>query len=79
MTPARFSLAWLMAQKPWIVPIPGTTHPQHLAENLGAVAVELTPDELRLFRADLSKVQLVGERLPQDSLAQTGVEAPAKH
>jgi aryl-alcohol dehydrogenase-like predicted oxidoreductase len=79
VTPAQFSLAWLLAQTPWIVPIPGTTHPQHLAENLGAVAVELTPDEFKLFRADLSKVQLVGERLPQDSLEQTGVEAPAKN
>jgi aryl-alcohol dehydrogenase-like predicted oxidoreductase len=78
VTPAQFSLAWLLAQKPWIVPIPGTTDPHHLAENLGALAVDFTPDELRQFRADLSNVRIVGERANQQSLSSIGVEAKAK-
>ena len=66
-TPAQIALAWLMAQKPWIVPIPGTTNPQHLAENLGA-AVKFTPDELRQIRADLSKIKVQGVRLSESAL-----------
>ncbi len=78
VSPAQFSLAWLLAQKPWIVPIPGTTDPHHLAENLGALEVGFTPDEIRQFRAELSNVRIVGERLLPPSLAQTGVEAKAR-
>ncbi len=50
-TPAQLALAWLLAQKPWIVPIPGTTQLQRLEENLGASDVELTPDDLQQIRA----------------------------
>jgi aryl-alcohol dehydrogenase-like predicted oxidoreductase len=67
VTPAQFSLAWLLAQKPWIVPIPGTTKLNHLEENLGAVAVNLTSDELREFRAALSKVKVQGVRTPESA------------
>ena len=74
MTPAHFSLAWLMAQKPWIVPIPGTTDPHDLAENLTAAPVEVTSDELRQIRVDLSKVKIVGARGSEQAMAQTGVK-----
>ena len=75
VTPAQFSLAWLLAQKPWIVPIPGTTDPHHLAENLGAAQLEFTSDELSQIRVDLSKVKLIGARGSEQSMAQNGVEA----
>lgn len=73
VTQSQFSLAWLMAQKPWIVPIPGTTDPWHLSENLGATAVTFTPEELRQIRADLAKAPVFGWRDP--STSQNGVEA----
>lgn len=76
--PAQFSPAWLLAQKPLIVPIPGTTNPHHLAENLGAVAIELTPDELQQIRAELSKIKIVGERGSAGAQAMVGVEARVK-
>jgi aryl-alcohol dehydrogenase-like predicted oxidoreductase len=63
-TPAQVALAWLLAQKPWIVPIPGTTKPHRLEENLGAASVELTPDDLRGIEAALSKVMVRGDRYP---------------
>ncbi|MCC6320029.1 MAG: aldo/keto reductase [Phycisphaerales bacterium] len=63
-TPAQFSLAWLLAQKPWIVPIPGTTDPKHLEENLGAVGVTFTADELKQIRDAVTKIPLVGVRSP---------------
>jgi aryl-alcohol dehydrogenase-like predicted oxidoreductase len=78
VTPAQFSLAWLLAQKPWIVPIPGTTDPHHLAENLAAAPVDLTSDELRQIRVDLSKVKIVGARGSEQSMVQNGVEAKPK-
>ena len=65
VTPAQFSLAWLQAQKPWIVPIPGTTNLQHLDENLGAEAVKLTPDELRQIRTAIAAIPLKGVRSPE--------------
>jgi aryl-alcohol dehydrogenase-like predicted oxidoreductase len=68
-TPAQIALAWLLAQKPWIVPIPGTTNPQHLAENLGAAAVRFTPDELKQIRAELSKIKVQGVRSPESALS----------
>ncbi len=77
-TPAQIALAWLLAQKPWIVPIPGTTKLPHLGENLGAVAVELTPDDLREINAAASKITVQGARLPQPSLELTRREAPLK-
>ena len=61
-TTAQIALAWLLAQKPWIVPIPGTTKPHRLRENIGAVAVRLTPEDLRDIAAALSTVQIAGER-----------------
>ncbi len=71
-TPAQIALAWLLAQKPWIVPIPGTTKLNRLDENLGAVEIELTPDDLREINAAASKIPLQGARLPEGALAMTG-------
>jgi aryl-alcohol dehydrogenase-like predicted oxidoreductase len=68
VTPVQFALGWLLAQKPWIVPIPGTTNPRHLEENLGAVNVKLTPAELQEIRASLSKITLVGVRTADSAL-----------
>ncbi|MGA8890179.1 MAG: aldo/keto reductase [Anaeromyxobacteraceae bacterium] len=65
-TPAQLALAWLLAQKPWIVPIPGTTKLRRLEENLGAVRIELTPDDLRAIDAAAAKVQLQGARYPEE-------------
>ena len=56
------------AQKPWIVPIPGTTNPRHMEENLGGAAVKLTPAELSEIRASLSTISLVGGRSPDSAL-----------
>ena len=71
-TPAQIALAWLLAQKPWIVPIPGTTKLHRLEENLGSAEIELTSDELRDIRAAASKIDVQGERLPAAALAMTG-------
>jgi len=65
-TPAQIALAWLLAQKPWIVPIPGTTKLQRLEENLGAVNVELSPDDLRELNAISRKIPVQGERYPEE-------------
>lgn len=67
-TPAQFSLAWLLAQKPFIVPIPGTTKLHHLEENLGAIDLKFTPDELKEFRNAFSKIALVGVRPAESAL-----------
>jgi aryl-alcohol dehydrogenase-like predicted oxidoreductase len=64
-TPAQIALAWLLAQKPWIVPIPGTTKLNRLEENVGAVAVELTPDDLGDIEDAASKVTVQGARYPE--------------
>jgi aryl-alcohol dehydrogenase-like predicted oxidoreductase len=66
VTPAQIALAWLLAQKPWIVPIPGTTKLHRLDENLGAVAIELTPDDLRQLEATAAKIPLQGARYPEE-------------
>ena len=71
-TPAQIALAWLLAQKPWIVPIPGTTKLHRLDENLGAMAVELTGDDLRMIDSTASKVVVQGARLPEAVLRMTG-------
>jgi len=63
-TSAQVALAWLLAQKPWIVPIPGTTRLQRLEENIGAVAVELTPEDLREIDAATAKIPVYGDRYP---------------
>ncbi|MBV9489477.1 MAG: aldo/keto reductase [Verrucomicrobia bacterium] len=65
-TPAQVALAWLLAQKPWIVPIPGTTKLHRLEENLGAAALELTPDDLREVDAAASKIPVQGARYPEE-------------
>ena len=72
-TPAQIALAWLLAQQPWIVPIPGTTKLDRLEENLGAATVELTPLDLQQIEAAASKLQLTGERLPESALKMTGL------
>jgi aryl-alcohol dehydrogenase-like predicted oxidoreductase len=64
-TPAQLALAWLLARKPWIVPIPGTTKLHRLEENLGAANVTLTADDLRDIEAAVSKIDIQGERLPE--------------
>jgi len=71
-TPARIALAWLLAQKPWIVPIPGTTKLQRLEENLGAADLLLTADDLREIESGLSGIEIMGERLPEAALKMTG-------
>lgn len=71
-TPAQIALAWLLAQKPWIVPIPGTTKLHRLQENLGSSAIELAPEELRDIDQAASQITLKGARLPQAVLDMTG-------
>ena len=71
-TPAQIALAWLLAQKPWIVPIPGTTKLNRLEENLGAADVRLTARDLSDIRSALSHIDIEGERYPPELLATTG-------
>jgi aryl-alcohol dehydrogenase-like predicted oxidoreductase len=71
-TPAQIALAWLLAQKPWIVPIPGTTKLERLTENIGAVSVELTPDDLRDIENAASKITVEGARYPEKLERMTG-------
>src|SRR5437762_4816934 len=71
-TPAQIALAWLLAQKPWIVPIPGTTKLHRLEENIGAVLVELTPDDLREIEGASSRIKVEGARYPEKLEAMTG-------
>ena len=72
-TPAQIALAWLLAQKPWIVPIPGTTKLHRLEENLGALSVTLTAEDLQQIDAAASKITLQGARLPESVLKMTGL------
>jgi aryl-alcohol dehydrogenase-like predicted oxidoreductase len=72
ITPAQLALAWVLAQKPWIVPIPGTTKLHRLEENLGAAAVELTPDDLAQIGELLAVVEVQGERYPAHLQALVG-------
>jgi aryl-alcohol dehydrogenase-like predicted oxidoreductase len=65
-TPAQVALAWILAQKPWMVPIPGTTKLHRLDENIGAVNIELTPDDLRQIDIASSKIAVQGERYPEN-------------
>jgi aryl-alcohol dehydrogenase-like predicted oxidoreductase len=71
-TPAQIAIAWLLAQKPWIVPIPGTTKLHRLDENIGAVSVELTPDDLRDIDDAASKITVQGARYPEKLEQMTG-------
>lgn len=77
-SPAQISLAWVLAQKPWIVPIPGTTQMSHLLENIGAEEVKFTAAELKEFNSQLNGIQIQGERLPSFVQAFSDVEAPLK-
>jgi aryl-alcohol dehydrogenase-like predicted oxidoreductase len=71
-TPTQIALAWLLAQNPWIVPIPGTRKPERLDENLGAVAVVLTPDDLREIDSAASEITVQGARYPEELERLTG-------
>ena len=70
--PAQIALAWLLAQKPWIVPIPGTTKPPRLEENVGAVEIELTTDDLREIESAASEIEVQGARYPEHLEQLTG-------
>jgi aryl-alcohol dehydrogenase-like predicted oxidoreductase len=70
-TPAQIALAWLLSQKPWIVPIPGTTKLHRLEENIAAASIELTPDDLRHINAAASQIKVEGDRYPQAEAERT--------
>ena len=71
-TPAQIALAWVLAQKPWMVPIPGTTKLARLEENIGAAAIELTPEDLRDIESAASKITAQGARYPEHIEQMTG-------
>ena len=77
-TPTQISLAWLQAQEPWIVPIPGTTQMEHMLENIGADKVKFSKNELSEFTTQLDAIQVMGERLPPMVQVFSDVEAPLK-
>ncbi|MBD8707174.1 aldo/keto reductase [Pseudomonas sp. CFBP 13711] len=77
-SPGQISLAWLLAQKPWIVPIPGTTQMAHMLDNIGAVSVQFTSAEIAELNRSVRAIEVKGSRLPDAVLAFSGVEAPAK-
>ena len=70
--PGHIALAWLLAQKPWIVPIPGTTKLHRLEENIGAAAIDLTPDDLREIESAASKIKVHGARYTEEMEQMTG-------
>lgn len=74
-TPGQIALAWLMAQTPWIVPIPGTTQMAHMLENIGAASIEFSPSEVAELNAAVAAIEVHGQRLPDAVLAYSGVEA----
>ncbi len=78
-TPAQLSLAWLLAKKPWIVPIPGTTQMAHMIENIGAAGIRFNTDELTRFNSELSGIEIKGERLPKAVQVYSNVEATPKN
>lgn len=71
-TPAQIALAWLLAQKPWIVPIPGSRKLERLDENIGALSIELTVDDLQEFQKAISEITIMGDRYPQELAQMTG-------
>ncbi|CAH2405874.1 aldo/keto reductase [Mesorhizobium escarrei] len=77
-TPAQIALAWLMAQKPWVVPIPGTTQMPHMLENIGAADLQFTPAEVAELSLAVAAIEIRGARLPDAVLVYSGVEAPPK-
>jgi aryl-alcohol dehydrogenase-like predicted oxidoreductase len=76
--PAQIALAWLMARKSFIVPIPGTTHVEHMRQNIGAVSVHFTDTELTELNASVAAIKTQGQRLPDAVQAFSDVEAPPK-
>jgi aryl-alcohol dehydrogenase-like predicted oxidoreductase len=72
-TPAQIALAWLLARKPWIVPIPGTTKMHRLEENIGAASISLNPEELSNINSALEKIKITGDRYPEDLEKRTGL------
>lgn len=76
--PTQIALAWLLAQKPWIVPIPGTTNVAHMQQNVGAASVCFAASELAELNAAVRAVEVAGQRLPDAVMAYSGVEAPPK-
>jgi aryl-alcohol dehydrogenase-like predicted oxidoreductase len=72
-TPAQIALAWLLAQKPWIVPIPGTTKLSRLDENIGSVAIQLTSDDLREIDTAAAQITIEGDRYPERLQRMTGL------
>jgi aryl-alcohol dehydrogenase-like predicted oxidoreductase len=72
-TPAQIALAWLLAQKPWIVPIPGTTKLSRLDENIGSLDVKLTAEDLREIDSAASKITVEGDRYPEALQKMTGL------
>lgn len=77
-SPAQIAIAWLLAQKPWIVPIPGTTNMSHMLQNSSAHNVHFTPSELIELNSSVRSIEIKGQRLPDRVLAFSGIEAPAK-
>lgn len=75
-TPAQIALAWLMAQKPWIVPIPGTTQMAHMLDNIGAPSITFDPAEIAELNKAVAGILVNGARLPDQVLVFSGVEAP---
>jgi len=72
-TPAQIALAWILAQKPWMVPIPGTTKIHRLEENIGAVLIELSKDDLAQIETTASKIEVEGARYPEQLEKMTGL------
>lgn len=77
-TPAQLALAWLLAQKPWIVAIPGTTQVGHMEENTEAASMALTAGELTELNAAVAVIRVRGERLPPAVMAMSGVDSPPR-
>jgi aryl-alcohol dehydrogenase-like predicted oxidoreductase len=77
-TPGQIALAWLMAQKPWVVPIPGSTQMPHMLENVGAASVSFSSDEIAELNKAVAAIQIKGARLPDQVLVYSGVEAPPR-
>jgi aryl-alcohol dehydrogenase-like predicted oxidoreductase len=78
-SPGQIALAWLLAQRPWIVPIPGTTQMAHLLQNIGSTGIQFTQSELAELNSAVRAVDIKGQRLPNAVLAFSGVEAPPKN
>lgn len=76
--PSQIALAWLLAQKPWIVPIPGTTKVAHMKQNIQASSITFTPDELREINRDVASIRIAGGRLPKEEEQSVGADTPPR-